>query len=326
MHFLITGGAGFIGSHLVEACCAQGHTVRVLDNLSSGSLAHLATTPVEIIEGDITDLQMVCQAVVGCDVVIHLAAMVSAPQSLAQPELNHRVNVTGTFHVLEAARRAGLRRVVYASSAAVYGDLPGRPKHEDAPLKPLSPYGAAKAINEAYAALYHTAYGLECVGVRCMNVYGPRQNPASPYAGVLSRFGRAALRGEAITLWGDGEQTRDFVYVQDVAQSLLAIACAPFQPECAILNLGRGEAVSLNQVIALLEALTGRPLTIQRQPARPGDIRHACADIGRLRRYLGVTPPTDLKTGLAHTLAWLAAEVDEAPRPAVLTGSAANSG
>ncbi len=306
MRVLITGGAGFIGSHLADAFLAQGHTVRVLDNLSRGSLTNLATAQVQLLRGDVTDLTTVHQAVAGCDAVVHLAALANVPQSLAQPELNHHVNVTGMFHVVEAARLAGIRRVVYASSAAVYGNLPGLPKRERDPLRPLSPYGAAKVMNETCATLYNTAYGMECVGVRCMNVYGPRQDPSSPYSGVLSLFGRAAIRGEPITLLGDGEQSRDFVYVGDVAHSLLAITCAPFQPERAILNLGRGEAVTLRQVIGALEELIGRPLSIVHRPARPGDIRHSCADISRLIDWVGAPPPTDLKTGLAQTLRWLA--------------------
>lgn len=308
MQLLVTGGAGFIGSHLVRALAAQGHAVRVLDNFSSGRAANLADCPVEIIAGDVADWPTVRQAVTGCDLIFHQAALVSPPQSIAQPDLNHRVNVTGAFHVFEAARQAGVRRVVYASSAAVYGRLPGLPKRESDPTAPLTPYGAAKVMNETEAGVYNRLYGLECMGLRYMNVYGPWQVPTSPYSGVLSIFGRAAVRGEGVTIWGDGEQTRDFVFVGDVVQVLLAVAAAPFTPENAVFNVGRGVAVSLNQAAAWLSELVNRPIPITYAPERPGDIRHSCADLTRLVDKIGFRPNTDLKTGLAATLAWLRAQ------------------
>lgn len=306
-HILITGGAGFIGSHLTQALAAQGRAVRVLDNFSTGSRANLAGCAVDIVEGDVTDWPTVRRAVVGCDLIFHQAALVSPPRSMAYPDLNHAVNVTGAFHVFEAARQAGLRRVVYASTAAVYGRRPGLPKRESDPTAPLTPYGAAKVMNETEAGVYNQVYGLECVGLRYMNVYGPRQDPNSPYSGVLSIFCQAAIRGQGVTIMGDGEQTRDFIFVDDVVTALLATAAAPFSAENAIMNVGRGVAVSLNQVVTLLSDLVGRPVPITYVAERPGDIRHSCADITRLEQMTGFRPRIDLPTGLAATLDWLRA-------------------
>lgn len=302
---LITGGAGFIGSHLAHALVAQGQTVRVLDNFSTGSRANLAGCAVDIIEGDVTDWPTVCRAVEGCDLAFHQAALVSPSRSMAYPALNHAVNVTGTFHVFEAARQAGLRRVVYASTAAVYGQRPGLPKRETDPTAPLTPYGAAKVMNETEASVYNQAYGLECIGLRYMNVYGPRQDPESPYSGVLSIFCQAVVRGQGVTILGDGEQTRDFVFVDDVVTALLAMTEGPFSAENSLMNVGCGVAVSLNQVVALLGELVGRPVPVTYAAERPGDIRHSCADITRLVQVTGFRPQTDLRAGLTATLNWL---------------------
>ncbi|MEW5985286.1 MAG: SDR family oxidoreductase [Chloroflexota bacterium] len=303
---LVTGGAGFIGSHLTAALLERGYRVRVLDNLSSGRRENLAGLDVTFIEGDVADWGVVRVAVEGCSLVFHQAAFVSAPRSILEPELNHQTNVQGAFHVLEAARQAGVRRVVYASSAAIYGNQPGLPKRESDPPDPITPYAAAKLMNEIYAATYTAAYGMELVGLRYMNVFGPRQDPSSPYSGVLSIFCRAALRGATCTVYGDGEQTRDFVYVADVVQANLRAAEVPFD-RCgvgAVFNVGRGQQTSLNQILVILGELVGQPIPAVYKDERPGDIKHSLADIGRARAILGFDPAVTIREGLRATLDW----------------------
>jgi UDP-glucose 4-epimerase len=306
MRVLVTGGAGFIGSHLVTALLEQGAEVRVLDNFSSGSRHNLDGLAVTLIEGDVADPDAVHSAAAGCDLIFHQAALVSVPRSIQEPALNQRSNVTGTFNVLEAARQAGARRLVYASSAAVYGNRPDLPNREEDPPEPITPYAAAKLSGEALAAAYSASYGLETVGLRYMNVFGPRQDPSSPYSGVLSIFGRAALRGSTCTIYGDGEQSRDFVYVADVVQANLLAAQVPAGrlPTPAIFNVGRGRQASLNEIIEMLSELTGRPIPVTYQPERPGDIRHSLADIGRAQASLNYQPRVSIVDGLQATLAW----------------------
>lgn len=313
MRVLVTGGAGFIGSHLAQELSRRGETVRVLDNLSTGRRQNLAGATLEFIEGDVTDMDAVRTAMAGCQVVFHQAALVSAPRSLAEPACNHQVNVTGFFNVLEAARQTGARRVVYASSAAVYGNLPALPKTEEAPLQLLTPYAAAKRMNELYAATYAAAYGLETIGLRYMNVFGPRQDSTSPYSGVLSIFCRAALSGQPCHIYGDGQQTRDFVFIADVVEALLR-AAAVDAAVCAanpILNIGRGQQTSLNQIVAILSDLLGHPILTRYSPPRPGDIRHSLADIRRARAALGFDPQVTIHDGLARTLAWFEQQMEE---------------
>lgn len=312
MQVLVTGGAGFIGSHLTAALVDGGAQVRVLDNLSSGSRRNLAGVPVTFIEGDVADFDAVRPAVSGCDLVFHHAALVSAPLSLEEPALNHRSNVTGTFNLFEAARQAGVQRIVYASSAAVYGNLPKLPKHEDDELAPITPYAAAKRMNEVLAATYRAAYGLESVGLRYMNVFGPRQDPSSPYSGVLSIFCRAAVNGDGCTIYGDGRQSRDFVYVDDVVAVNLLAAKVPASrlPAAAIFNVGRGQQTNLNQIVAMLGEIVKRPLPVVYQDERPGDIKHSVADIGRAKDALGFRPQTTVLAGLRATLAWFRARED----------------
>ena len=306
MRVLVTGGAGFIGSHIVTALLEQGAEVRVLDNFSSGSRDNLDGLDVTVFEGDVADADLVQQAAAGCDLIFHQAALVSVPRSIEEPALNQQSNVTGTFNVLEAARRAGVTRLVYASSAAVYGNRPGLPKHEDDPPEPITPYAAAKLTGETLAAAYKASYGLETVGLRYMNVFGPRQDPSSPYSGVLSIFGRAALRGAGCTIYGDGEQTRDFVYVADVVQANLLAAQAPAGrlPSPAVFNVGRGHQTSLNEIIEMLGELTGRAIPVTYQPERAGDIRHSLADIGRAQASLDYQPRVSIVDGLQATLEW----------------------
>jgi UDP-glucose 4-epimerase len=306
MQILVTGGAGFIGSHLTAALTDLGHSVRVLDNLSTGRRENLVGLPVEFFEGNVEDPGAAERAAAGCAVVFHLAAMVSVPRSIENPTLNHESNVTGTFHVFEAARRAGVRRVVYASSAAVYGDAQALPAREDTSPAPLSPYGAAKFIAEVYAGVYGAAFpgGPEFVGLRYMNVFGPRQDPSSPYSGVLSVFCRSAVRGETCNVFGDGEQTRDFVFVSDVVGANLLAATAALPRKSIVINIGRGAATSLNEVLEMLGELAGRPIKAVHEPARPGDMRHAVADISLAQRCLGYMPQTTLRDGLKSTLDW----------------------
>lgn len=305
MKVLVTGGAGFIGSHLTEALLVEGYDVTVFDNLSTGKRQNLAGLPVEFIEGDLADFEALQRAMAGCELVFHQAAMVSVPRSIAEPFLNHQSNVTGTFHVFEAARQAQVRRVIYASSAAVYGAEPTLPKKESSPIAPLSPYGAAKSMAELYAAAYAAVYPpLECVGLRYMNVFGPRQDPASPYSGVLSIFCQAALNNHPCTIFGDGEQTRDFVYVTDVVQANVLAATQPLPHPVAVYNVGRGQQTSLNQIVALLGELSALPLTCHYAAKRPGDVRHSVADISLIQQDLAYVPRVTLRNGLSETLKW----------------------
>ncbi len=303
---LVTGGAGFVGSHLTAVLAAQGTQVRVLDNLSSGFRENIQELDVSFIEGDVADFDVVQAAVSGCDIVFHQAALVSVPQSLDDPQLNHRSNVTGSFNVFEAARRAGVRRVVYASSAAVYGNAATLPHKETDPVKPSTPYAAAKYMSEIIAKTYTLAYGLETVGLRYMNIFGPRQDPSSPYSGVLSIFCRAALNHEPCTVYGDGEQTRDFVFVDDVVRANLLAARLPTErlPGTPVFNIGQGRQTSLNQIIAMLGQIVDRPLTIQYQVERRGDIKHSVADISLAESLLGFAPQEKTISGLQKTLEW----------------------
>jgi UDP-glucose 4-epimerase len=301
VRLLVTGGAGFIGSHLVERLLAEGHTVRVLDDFSTGRRENLASVnpgaPLEVMTGDIRDARAVAGAVAGMDGVFHEAALVSIPRSVEAPELSCDINALGTARVLDAARRAGVRRVVFASSAAVYGDTATVPVSEQAPASPVSPYGLDKRYTEQVAALQHALHGLASVPLRYFNVFGPRQDPASPYSGVISIFVARLLAGAPITIFGDGEQTRDFVYVADVVEAnMLAMFQSYAGP--APLNVGGGGRTSLNALAALIGEILGVTPAITRSSARPGDIRHSVADIGAIRAALGYVPRWTLRAGL----------------------------
>jgi UDP-glucose 4-epimerase len=249
---------------------------------------------------------MVQTAVSGCDLIFHLAALVSVPESVRNPSLNQRINVTGTFNVFEAARQAGVKRVVYASSSAVYGDLPHLPTREDHTPVPISPYGAAKWVNEIMAASYRSTFGLETLGLRYMNVFGPRQDPGSPYSGVLSRFCQAAINGRGVTIYGDGTQTRDFVFVKDVVEANLLAAQLPARqmPAQPIFNVGRGKQTTINDIVEMLSELTHDAIPVTYAPERPGDIKHSAADISRAQTILGFQPQTSVLDGLRATLEW----------------------
>ena len=302
MKVLITGGAGFIGSHLTERLLAGGHAVRVLDNLSTGKRENLPTgNAVEFRQGDIRDRAEVNAAARDVDAIVHLAAVASVQASIDDPVSTHETNFDGTLYLLEAARRAGIRRFLYASSAAVYGDNTALPLAEDASLKPLSPYAADKLAGEHYLAFYFSKFGLQTTAFRFFNIYGPRQDPSSPYSGVISIFVERCLRGEPVTIFGDGAQTRDFVYVGDLS-ALLVEALPNSATSGQVINVGCGRQASLLELLAVLEKLTGKPVARRHAPARIGDIVHSRADTTRLQHLLGRVPATDLGTGLRAIL------------------------
>ena len=303
---LVTGGAGFIGSHLIARLVSEGHSVRVLDDFSMGSEANLTDArahgaDLEIIRGDIRDLRTVERAASGVRAIFHQAAMRSVPRSVADPLGANDNNVTGTLHVFEAARRAGVRRVVYASSSSVYGDRPGLPKREDQIPAPISPYAVSKLAGEHYGYVWHRLYGVETVGLRYFNVFGRRQDPASEYAAVIPKFILWALRGEALDVHGDGRQSRDFTYIDNVVEANRLAACAP-NVGGEVFNVGCGERISLLDIIARLEKILGRALERRHTPSRAGDIPHTLADVSKGQRLLGYTPRVGFDEGLAQTV------------------------
>ncbi len=301
---LVTGGAGFIGSHLVEALLAAGNRVRILDDFSTGKRDNLrgVQDQVQVIQGSVTDGNTVRTAVAEIDRVFHLAAIASVQRSLEDPLATHEMNATGTLHVLDAARRAGVRRVVYAATCAAYGDLSGGARVETDPLAPLSPYAAAKLAGEYYCQSFTTAYGLETVRLRFFNVFGPRQDPSSPYSGVIALFQSAMRTGKAPTIYGDGLQTRDFVYVADVVQALVLAAEAPAAAG-KVYNIGSGKATSVLDLVRAINVQMGADLSAKHAPARPGEVRHSLAEIGKAQRDLGYRPQVGFDEGLRLTLA-----------------------
>ena len=298
--YLVTGGCGFIGSHICEDLVERGHTVRVLDNLASGylrNLDHLGSA-VEIQQGDVRNPDDVRKAVAGVRGVFHEAALVSVFDSVQRPMDNHDINATGTLQVLLAARDAGVQRVVLASTAAAYGNDPELPKREDMRPQPESPYAVAKIAGEHYLRLFASLYALPTVVLRYFNVFGPRQDPKSPYSGVISRFCDDVTAGRTPTVFGDGGQTRDFVFVKDVVQANWLAMSDRTEGRGQIYNVASGRTASLLDLLATLSQLTGRPVAPAHQPARAGDIRHSAADIAKARRELGYEPQFDLTRGL----------------------------
>lgn len=304
-HALVTGGAGFIGSHLVDALIKQGAQVTVIDNLTTGKKTNLqdAGPDIDFHEGDIRDRTLLQKVMDGVDVVFHQAAVVSVPLSVEQPLASAEVNETGTLEVLEAARQAGCRRVVLASSSAVYGDDPELPKRESMPFRPLSPYAVQKMTGEYYAGLYNRLYGLETACLRYFNVFGPRQDPSSPYSGVISIFLDRAAAGRAPMVYGDGEQTRDFIYVQDVVSANLRAATEDGAAGKAF-NIGTGNTITVNRLWQRVAELAGIVVAPEYQEARHGDILHSVAAIDAARRDLGFVPEIRFEDGLARTYAW----------------------
>jgi UDP-glucose 4-epimerase len=303
---LVTGGAGFIGSHLVEALTAAGRRVRVLDDLSTGvseNLANLRPAP-ELLTGDVGDPDAVRRATGGAGVVFHLAALASVAKSLDAPDQTHRVCATGTLNVLDAARRAGVRRVVYAASSSAYGVPKGDVQTETDPVMALSPYAAAKLAGELYAESFTTSFGLETVRLRFFNVFGPRQRADSPYSGVIALFAAALSAGRVPVVHGDGLQSRDFVFVTDVVKALTQAAETPGVAG-RVYNVGTGRRTTVLDLIAELNRLLGKSVVPGHGPARPGDVRHSCADISRARRELGFEPSVSFRDGLGLTLRWM---------------------
>lgn len=302
---LVTGGAGFIGSHLVEALVAQGCAVTVLDNLSSGRLSNLEPVQdkIRFIKGDIQDEEIVTTAVKGCDVVFHHAAVVSVTQTVEAPVDSARVNDLGTLNVLDAARRNQVRRLVLASSSAVYGDPPQLPKTESMPPHPLSPYAVQKLTNEYYAAIYFRLYGLPTVCLRYFNVYGPRQDPSSPYSGVISIFITQALKNEPPVIYGDGRQTRDFVFVGDVVQANL-LAASQEGAAGQVFNIGTSNSVDINSLWELTAKYGHCSQAARYGDSRAGEIMHSLSSIHKATQVLGFHPQVSLERGLDQTVNW----------------------
>lgn len=301
---LVTGGAGFIGSHLADALLARGHRVRVLDNLSTGKRANLPldNPRLELVEGDVADIGAVQAALAGCTAVAHLAAVASVQASVDDPVGTHQSNFIGTLNLCEAMREQGVRRVLFASSAAVYGQNgEGTAIDEDTPKAPLTPYAADKLASEHYLDFYRRQHGLEPAIFRFFNIFGPRQDPSSPYSGVISIFAERALAGLPISVFGDGEQTRDFVYVADLVTLLVQALEAP-QVEAGAVNVGLDRATSLNQLLAALADILGNLPPVTHGEARAGDIRHSRADNRRLLARFVFSEPTPLRDGLARLL------------------------
>lgn len=300
---LVTGGAGFIASHIAQACVERGDRVRVLDNLCTGFKENLKqiANDIEFIQGDVADESVTASAMQGVEVVFHQAALASVPLSIERPMDTHRSCVTGTLNVLHQAAKAGVRRVVYAASSSAYGDRPYSAKREDDLPQVLSPYAAAKLSGELYCQAFFHSFGLETVGLRYFNVFGPRQDPASPYSAVIPLFVTAILSGQSPTIFGDGGQSRDFIFVKNVVQGNLL---ASEVPEAAgkIFNMGEGRQTSLLQLLNSLSNLLGRSVSPNFQPARSGDVRESLADITQARKILGFEPQVSLEEGLSQTI------------------------
>jgi UDP-glucose 4-epimerase len=305
MNILVTGGAGFIGSHLVEALLKKGHRVRVLDDFSSGDRRNLKAVrqDVEVLKGDCADPAAARRAAKGMEVVYHEAAVPSVPRSVKEPLLSHRANATATLSMLVAARDAGARRLIYAGSSSVYGDSPKLPKREDMPLRPLSPYGVGKMTGEHYLRVFAQLYGMETLTLRYFNVFGPRQNPGSPYSGVISLFVTALLQGRTPVIYGDGTQSRDFTYVDNVVDgNLKALRAKGAQGQ--VVNVATGRRVTLKELLEGVAREAGVPPVARHQPPRNGDIKHSLADITLARELLGYRPVRSFEAGLKTTVAW----------------------
>jgi nucleoside-diphosphate-sugar epimerase len=302
--YLVTGGAGFIGSHLAEALTGRGHAVRVVDNLVGGRRANIEhLSGVEFIEGDLADMPTALRVVQGMDYVLHQAAIPSVPRSVQDPVTSNRANVTGTLNILVAARDARIKRLVYAGSSSAYGNAPTLPKHEDMPASPLSPYALQKVVGEQYCRLFTQLYGLETVSIRYFNVFGPRQDPGSPYSGVISLFSTALLEGRQPIIFGDGEQTRDFTYVSNVVDGVLR-ACEAPSVAGETINVATGGRISLNELLRVMKGIVGSSLQPLYQQTRAGDVKDSQADISKARALLGYEPRVGLEEGLRHTLDW----------------------
>jgi UDP-glucose 4-epimerase len=302
--YLITGVAGFIGSHLADALLARGHAVRGLDNLSTGVRKNVPDG-VEFLELDLRDAEAVAEACRGIDVILHQAALPSVPRSVLDPRSSHEANIEGTFNLLEGARAAGVRRVVYAASSSAYGNQPGFPRVETMTPQPISPYAVQKLAGELYMQSYAQVYGMETVCLRYFNIFGPRQVPDSPYSGVLARFILEMIEGRAPTIFGDGAQGRDFTYIDNAVQANLLAATAPAE-RCArrVFNVACGQRHTLNQTYAMLCELLPFSQPANYGPMRAGDVKDSLADIALARECLGYEPSVGFREGLARTIAW----------------------
>jgi len=317
VRFLITGGAGFIGSHLVEHLVAAGHDVTVLDDLSSGSRANLAAVrrQIRFIRGSVTELNTCRRAVAGVDCVLHHAAVTSVQRSVDEPLVTHQVNATGTLNVLLAAREKGVRRLVYAGSTSAYGNPDTLPNSEEHVTRPLSPYAASKLAGEEYCVAFHATYGLETVVLRYFNIFGPRQDPNSQYAAVVPRFITSALAGERPTIFGDGGQTRDFVFIANIVHAnVLAARALAAGVVGQVFNVGCGKGVSVNELWEHIRTLAGVPLAPHYTQGRAGEVRDSVADLAKTTRLLGYQPIVDFEDGLRQTVAFYRAQLAARPR------------
>ena len=306
MDYLITGGAGFIGSNIAEHLVGQGCSVRVFDNFSTGKRANVESfaAKAEILEGDLCDAKSVQQAVRGVRYVLHLGAIPSVPRSVEDPLATNEANITGTVNLLVAARDAGVKRVVFTSSSSVYGDTPTLPKREDMPPSPLSPYAVHKITGEYYAAVFWRLYGLETVSLRYFNVFGPRQNPQSQYAAVIPRFITAILHDQSPVIFGDGKQTRDFSHVENVIYANVLACEAPKEALGQSFNIACGGRITLSDLVETVNKILGKNVRPKFDPPRPGDILHSQADISKAEKLLGWKPVINFAEGIAKTVAW----------------------
>jgi nucleoside-diphosphate-sugar epimerase len=307
-NYLVSGGAGFIGSHLTEELVHRGHRVRVVDSLITGKRRNLDHIPgVEFVEGDLAEPGVAERAVQGMEYVLHQAAIPSVPRSVKDPVTSNQANITSTLNILVAARDAGVKRLVYAASSSAYGNTPTLPKHEAMPTGPLSPYALQKLVGEQYCQMFTSLYGFETVSTRYFNVFGPRQDPGSPYSGVISLFAAALLDGRQPVIYGDGEQTRDFTYVANVVDGVLRCCEAP-NAAGEMMNVATGGRISLNELLHTMNRLLGTNLTAIYKELRAGDVRDSQADITKARKLLGFEPMVMLEEGLRRTLDWAKTE------------------
>lgn len=329
MRFVVTGGAGFIGSNTVDELVRRGASVVVLDDLSSGKEENLAESrnKITFIKGSITDIEIVRKAMHEAEYVLHLAARTSVPRSVKDPIDTNRINIDGTLNVLVAARDAKVKRIVFAASSSAYGETPSLPKLETMQPQPISPYGVTKYVGELYAQTFGRCYGVENVSLRYFNIFGPRQDPSSPYSGVLAKFCTAFIEDTQPVIFGDGEQTRDFTYVENAVHANL-LACEAPTVSGKVFNIGVGARLSLNQTVELLNKISGKRLEVKYDPPRDGDIRDSQADISQAREFLGYDPQVGFEEGLRRTLEWYrgvqekaSAAQEKASAPASATAS-----
>ena len=314
MRYLVTGGAGFIGSNTVDELVRRGHSVVVLDDFSSGKEENLTEVrnKITFIKGSITDIEVVRKAMHEAEYVLHLAAKTSVPRSVKDPIETNKINIDGTLNVLVAAKELKVKRVVFAASSSAYGETPTLPKVETMQAEPISPYGVTKYVGELYGQAFGRCYGLENVALRYFNIFGPRQDPSSPYSGVLAKFCSAFLEDTQPVVFGDGEQTRDFTYVENAVQANL-LACEAPSVSGKVFNVGVGGRVSLNEVVRVLGKISGKTLETKYEPPRDGDIRDSQADISQARELLGYEPQVSFEEGLSRTYEWYRATQTRAP-------------